>query len=320
MASPLIVGPNLSLDRTIAVDAIAVGHIHRTEERDARGGGKGVNVARALKSVGAAARVVGFAGGVTGAAIHTLLDRERIDVSAVDVEGESRTCLTVLAPDSITVFNEEGPRIDEDAWTRFEVMVRRGMPDGGVFVCSGSWPPGVPDDAAARLLTAAKARGCFTICDTSKVQLRRALEAKPDLIKPNAAEAHAALDPDAPQEPADERPGALDRAATFAAGLLQMGPRAVVCSAGSHGAVLATPASIVRFPAIDVEVVNPVGAGDCLVAGIAHRIAAGDDLLDAVTFGIAMAAASCETFPAGLLDRARALELLDAYETTKRAI
>jgi 1-phosphofructokinase family hexose kinase len=320
MADLLIAGPNLSLDRTIAVDELAIGRIHRTAERDSRGGGKGVNVARALKSLGDAARVVGFAAGATGNAIRTLLEREGLDVSAVAAEGESRSCLTVLAPGSITVFNEEGPGIDEGAWVRFEETVRKNFPDEGVFVCSGSWPPGAPPDAAARLVTAAKARGCFTICDTSKVQLRRALEAEPDLIKPNVAEAHAALDPGAPPEPADEGPGALDRAAVFAAGLLEMGPRAIVCSAGSHGAVLATAGSIVRFPPIDVEVVNPVGAGDCLVAGIAHRVAAGHDLLDAVKFGIGVAAASCETFPAGLLDRARALELLTAYETSKRAI
>ena len=305
----LIAGPNLSLDRTIAVDEVVIGRIHRAGRRDARGGGKGANVARALASVGTHARVAGFIAGATGGAIRSLLRDEGLHASTIEVEGESRSCLTVLAGDSTTVFNEEGPSIDGREWDRFEELILENVAEGGILVCSGSWPPGVPEDAVARLVRGVAARGCFTICDTSRAQLRGALEAEPDLIKPNLAEARALLDPDAPPEPVDEEPGALERAARFARRLLELGPKAVVCSAGSQGAVLAAGDGLWRFPAIPIEAVNPVGAGDSMVAGIAGATARDDDLPAAVRWGTAMAAASCETFPAGLLDGGRARQL-----------
>jgi 1-phosphofructokinase family hexose kinase len=305
----LIAGPNLSLDRTIAVDDVGIGRIHRAGRRDARGGGKGANVARALSSVGTHARMAGFVAGATGEAIRSLLARERLHASTIEVEGESRSCLTVLAPKSITVFNEEGPTIEGPAWERFQALILENLPDEGILVCSGSWPPGPPEDAVARLVRGARERGCFTICDTSRAQLRRALDASPDLIKPNLAEARSILHPDAPPEPVDEGPGALERAAESATRLLERGPKAVVCSAGAQGAALAIGDDLWRFPAIPIEAVNPVGAGDSMVAGIADAIARGEDLAAAVSWGSAMAAASCETFPAGLLDWGRAREL-----------
>ena len=305
----LIAGPNLSLDRTIAVDEISVGRIHRARRRDARGGGKGANVARALRSVGTHARVGGFVAGATGDAIRSLLGHEGLHVSTIEVEGESRSCLTVLARESTTVFNEEGPSIEGRAWERFEDLILENVPERGILVCSGSWPPGAPVDAVAGLVRGGVARGCFTICDTSRAQLQRALEAEPDLIKPNLAEARALLDPDAPPEPVDEGAGALDRAAGYATRLAELGPKAVVCSAGSQGAVLVAGADLWRFPALPIEAVNPVGAGDSMVAGIADALARNGDLVSAVRWGTAMAAASCETFAAGLLDGDRARQL-----------
>jgi 1-phosphofructokinase family hexose kinase len=316
----LIAGPNLSLDRTIAVDEVSIGRIHRAGRRDARGGGKGANVARALRSVGKHARVAGFVAGPTGAAIRALLAGEGLHASTIEVEGESRSCLTVLARDSITVFNEEGPAIDRLGWGRFEDLILANVPERGILVCSGSWPPGAPVDAVARLVRGARERSCFSICDTSRAQLRGALDARPDLVKPNLAEARSILDPDAPPEPADERAGALDLATEFATRLLDLGPQAVVCSAGSQGAVLATRDGRWRFPAIPIEAVNPVGAGDSMVAGIADAIARNEDLVTAVHWGTAMAAASCETFPAGLLDGDRARGLLAGYEESNSAI
>jgi fructose-1-phosphate kinase PfkB-like protein len=59
-------------------------------------------------------------------------------------------------------------------------------------------------------------------------------------------------------------------------------------------------------------VVNPVGAGDCLVAGLAWGLSTGADLRDSIPAAIAMAAASCETYFAGHLDNGRFHELRTA--------
>jgi tagatose 6-phosphate kinase len=297
--------PNLSLDRTMAVDRVEVGHVHRSDRADVRGGGKGVNVARALGCVGTRSSVATIAAGRTGDAALGLLADEGIDVTTTRTSGETRSCLTVLTGNGATVFNESGPRIDGAAWRRYRSAIDDWLPPGCIFVCSGSWPPGSPDDAAAQLIAIAAERGCTTICDTGRAQLAVALDVKPDVIKPNIDEALAVLGEgtqervEAPRRMTDAR-----RAATTLAG---RGPPGVVVSAGASGVVLAQRNNgVTEFQAHRVRVVNPIGAGDSLVAGIADALARGEELTASVRWGIAMAAASCETFAAGVLDDIRA--------------
>jgi tagatose 6-phosphate kinase len=305
----LIAGANLSLDRTITLDDIQVGRIHRTDSVDVRGGGKGVNVARALRCVGVDSHVVGFSAGTVGRATVELAGLEGLRVTPVEVTGEGRSCLTVLARRAdTTVFNEPGPTIGEADFRRLFEAVDAHLDSARVFVCSGSWPPGSPLDSAARLIALAKERGCVTVCDTSGEFLVRALDARPDVIKPNVPEARAALGAGA-AEMIDERHDTLEHAATAAAALLERGPGAVIVTAGSAGAVLAHGHATKVYPGLDVNVVNPVGAGDALVAGVAAALAEGEDLSAAVRRGMAMGAASCETIPAALLDSERFSEL-----------
>jgi fructose-1-phosphate kinase PfkB-like protein len=59
-----------------------------------------------------------------------------------------------------------------------------------------------------------------------------------------------------------------------------------------------------------VSAVNPVGAGDCLVAGLAEGYATGRRLVESARRGMAMAAAGCETLAAGAFERDRFEQLL----------
>jgi tagatose 6-phosphate kinase len=310
-AAILIAGANLSLDRTITLDDIEIGRIHRTEAVDVRGGGKGVNVARALRCVGVESHNVGYSAGIVGRAIVELIRSEGLSVTPVEVAGEARSCLTVLARRAeTTVFNEPGPSIGEPDFVRLEDAVGEELDAARVFVCSGSWPPGSPLDSAARLIARARDQGCVTVLDTSGQFLVKALSEHPDVIKPNVSEARAALGTGA-AEMIDGGHGSLEQAAEAAEALLERGPRAVIVTAGSAGAVLARPEGTEVYQALSVDVVNPVGAGDAVVAGVAAGLADGEDLPAALRRGMAMGAASCETVAAALLDGRRAAHLLE---------
>ena len=308
MKRTLIACPNLSLDRTIRVERAALGRVHRSIEADVRGGGKGVNVARALKCMGRDALVAGFSAGRTGHAVLGLLEDEVIDTVATDVSGETRSCLTVLSEEPPTVFNESGPTIDENAWDRFETTITQQLDGVGVFAFSGSLPPGAPGASAAGLIERARAAGCITLCDTSGVYLDEALGAEPDIVKPNLSEALALLGHD-DLESMDVPGDALERASEAAVELLERGPKTVIVTVGSAGVVYATEGQTRAVESPKVEVVNPVGAGDCFVAGLIAELASGVPLREAVLTGAAMGAAGCETFPAGLVDRLRVMEL-----------
>jgi tagatose 6-phosphate kinase len=115
---------------------------------------------------------------------------------------------------------------------------------------------------------------------------------------------------------------ALRRALPAAARLIESGPRVVVVTAGAAGAALAVGSSweepagrgaaapaLRWFPAHEVRVRNPIGAGDAFVAGFAVALANGERPEDAVHAGMASAAASTEHWWPGRLDNRRASAL-----------
>jgi 1-phosphofructokinase family hexose kinase len=273
-----------------------------------RGGGKGVNVARALGCMDQVAHVVGIAAGRTGQSVLSLLEDEGLLVAAIESDGETRSCLTVLSESPPTVFNESGPTISAAGWARYEQTLVEHLKGAGTFVFSGSLPPGTPSEAVAGSIKRAAAAGCTTLCDTSGVYLERALDARPDVIAPNLSEALALLG-EGGDETTQIGADAIERAGEAAKELLARGPKAVVVTVGAAGVAYATKGEVHAASAPRVRVVNPVGAGDSFVAGMVVELRRGASLRAAILTGVAMGAASCETFPAGLVDSARVAEL-----------
>ena len=117
----LTVTLNVALDRTVAVPRIALGNRHRAVDVRTAAGGKGVNVARALKALGEPVIATGLAAGPTGARIRELLDDEQVLHDFTEVAGDSRTNLSIVDPTSgeQTEINERGPQISDADLNRF---------------------------------------------------------------------------------------------------------------------------------------------------------------------------------------------------------
>ena len=116
----LTVTLNAAIDRTVVVPNFRLGHRHRAVESRTFAGGKGVNVARALKLLGRPVIATGLAGSATGSRILERLAEESILHDFTRIEGESRTNLAVVDPTSgeQTEINERGPevRAEEVDW------------------------------------------------------------------------------------------------------------------------------------------------------------------------------------------------------------
>ena len=67
---------NAAIDKSLSVPSFRLGQRHRTVERRALAGGKGVNVARMLKTLGQPVIATGFQGGPTGTQIVAQLGEE----------------------------------------------------------------------------------------------------------------------------------------------------------------------------------------------------------------------------------------------------
>src|SRR5438094_9276757 len=89
----LVVALNPALDVTHHVPGVDWAGVNRPAPARARAGGKGLNVARTLRAIGAEVRVIGFAGGVTGEQVRSVLGALREPASLTPVGGEDRrTC------------------------------------------------------------------------------------------------------------------------------------------------------------------------------------------------------------------------------------
>jgi 1-phosphofructokinase family hexose kinase len=323
----LVAGPNLTIDRTATLDELRPGAVLRFESVVVTPGGKGLNVARAARALGADALLVGFVPGETGRTGARMIEREGIALRGVPCGGELRSTAVVMERGGrTTVLNEPGPEIGAGDWEAYEAAVSQALGGHGVLVCSGSVPPGSPDDAYGRLARLAADAGRPCVVDAGGATLARALEAAPDVVCPNVVEAEEVVG--GPASPSSSGAGSAEpeavvasaaagvraRAEAAAAALVAAGARGAVVTADSAGAALAVGGgqrAWLAAPRI-ADVRNPVGAGDVFACGLAAALERGEPLVEAARHGVAAAAASVEWPTAGELDPARAAELLAA--------
>jgi 1-phosphofructokinase/tagatose 6-phosphate kinase len=300
---------NAAIDNTLAVPHFRLGARHRAVEKRAAAGGKGINVARALKCLGQPVIATGFAGGVTGTRIIEYLTGESVLNDFVRIGEESRTSTVLIDPTNgeQTEINEHGPVVTEAELELFREKLLYLAPGADICVIAGSIPRGIPADFYADLVTDLRKAGVVTVIDAEGEVMSLALRAEPDIIAPNVIESEELVG----REFVDE-----DDLASAPAELRGMGARdAIVTTADGCWAVLdGDPEVTLRVHAPELEPVTTVGSGDALVAGLvsARYIGLSDDA--ALRYAVACGAESTQHFGAGSLDRAAVDQLVDSIE------
>ncbi len=309
----LIATPNLSLDITIRLARLQPGTVARATATDTSAGGKGVNVARAALALGASPELAGFLPAEDGERLTVLLAREGTAFHPVAVDGVLRVASILLEDDGrVTVVNGRGADVDPSHWTQFAARVAECVASARVLICSGSLPPGVPDDGYRQLVEIGHNAGVPVIVDAAPAVLREALASQPDLVSPNLSEAEGLLFGRVDEQVHEEGDDIAERSVQAASALHAAGAVRAVVTAGAAGAALSTDDGAWWLAAQPVAVVNPIGAGDCFAAGAGLALISGAADLDIVRRGMATASASCETATAGRLDPARAEQLFHA--------
>jgi 1-phosphofructokinase len=281
----LCITPNPAIDRTLIVPGFRPGTLCRPTRTIVAAGGKGLNVARAVRVLGGEAVCAGLLGGHAGRLISELVEKEGLAGAWTWVEGESRTCIILVNPENgvVTEVCEQRSPILADDWFRLQADVLREATRADCVCLSGSLPPGCPPDAPAGLIRAIRAAGRPMWVDTSGTALRAALTAGPTGIKVNATEAGEILG----EEMAD-----VEAASRAAAKFQRMGVGSVVLTLGREGAMLATDAGTwwARPPAL--RTVSAVGSGDSFLAGLITALVAGEPPPQALRHAVAAGAAN----------------------------
>src|SRR4051794_31116625 len=184
---------NAAIDRTLTVPNFQRGQRHRASSGLALAGGKGINVARALKTSRVPVVATGLAGGQTGARILEELSAESILNDFVRIEGESRTSTAVVDPTggTFTEINEWGPAVRPDELDTLLEKLDYLTQGAELVVFAGSLPRDVADDFYAEAVHELARRHIHTVIDSEGEPLRLGVEAEPFLVSPNQSEAEA---------------------------------------------------------------------------------------------------------------------------------
>lgn len=281
--------------------SLETGEVNRATDVRCCASGKVLNVAVALGALGGESRAVTVLGGAAAGWTATEFRGLGIDLVAVPTIADTRCCTTLLddATGRTTELVENAPPISPGELARFVAAYEGAVAGAAAVVLTGSLPAGAPSTIYRDLL---ERTPCPAILDARGPELLAALPRRPWLVKPNREELAGTLG----------RPLAAEADLRVAMEELRTrGAEWVLVTDGAKPALVLGPAGWFRIvPPRLARVVNPIGCGDCLAAGIADQIGRGRDPIEAIRFGTACAVFNCRTLLAGRLDVAEVTRLV----------
>ena len=308
------VAANPSIDKLFEVERLVVGEIHRPIGFVPTAGGKGLNAARAVHHLGGDVRVATILRGHAGRWLEETLQAEGITGAFVWTHGENRSSLSVADRSSgdLTEFYEHGPVAPETSWAELMEGAAGLFRPGSWLTISGSMPRGLSARGYHDLVAEAGAAGMRVALDAEGEPLRLAVEAHPEIVKLNAAEASGLLG-----EQVAEREDALSASGklrTLAGGQGHAG----IVTCGADGVAVAAPDGV-RYEGVLYERGRyPVGSGDAFLAGLVVGLERGEPWPGALALALGTAAANAELPGAGALDAVRAAALAMRAEIRER--
>ncbi len=289
---------NAALDRTLTVPVFQIGYRHRSSEVLTLAGGKGINVARALKRLEVPVVATGLTGGRTGTRIVEELTSEAILNDFVRIAAESRTSTAVVDPTSgaYTEINEWGPEVTavelETLMEKLQYLAR-----GADFVVlAGSLPRKVPTSFYADAIHDLARREVRVVLDSEGEPLQVGVEASPFLVSPNQREAEQLVGQELEDD--DDFLMALDAVA-------EMGARNVLITLENGCFALlrfGRRTRRLRAFAPHVEPVSVVGSGDVLLAQFLASVLEERPPEETLRLAVAAGAASVREVGAGRFD------------------
>jgi 1-phosphofructokinase family hexose kinase len=304
---------NAAMDRTLTVPNFQRGQRHRATEGMTLAGGKGINIARALKRLGVPVVATGLVGGGNGTRIVEELTAEAILNDFVRIEEDSRTSTAIVDPagGTYTEVNEWGPRVQpQELEMLLEKLVY--LSRGADYVIfAGSLPRGIEDGFYAEAVRELNRRGVLTALDSAGEPLRRGTQAEPFLVSPNEREAEGLVGQEFHDD--DDFLGGLEAIA-------ELGARNVLITRESGcWALLRSERQPHRYRVLAprIDPVSAVGSGDVLLAGfVAARLEQRSDE-EALRFAVAAGAASTLELGAGRFEEREAGRLVSGVEVAQ---
>lgn len=285
---------NAAIDKTYFLQSFDKGQVNRVQQMYSEPGGKGINVAKVLHTLGVNVTATGFFGGYNGKYIAASLNDRDIKQHFVSVKGESRLCLNIIDERNAveTEILETGPVVSDDEWERLKEQIDQLAAHSEFVIFSGSLPQGLSDDAYAQLIRIVHRHQAKAVVDTSGKALEKSLLEKPFMVKPNRGELADVMKMDSITEP--EILKVMEQWG-------EQGISLIVVSLGSDGALVAYRGTYYKVTPPFVEGANPVGCGDAMVAGITAGLTLDLNIEETLSLATATAVANATEPQAGFV-------------------
>jgi 1-phosphofructokinase family hexose kinase len=291
---------NPAIDTRLILKGFLPGRVNRVEEVFRTPGGKAAHVAMALKGLGATPIWIGFSGGATGSELIAGLRQLGIETMPISTGQSTRVNLEIVdTRGEVTEVLEPGGTITQTEWSEIQQVCVNALQVAAkkeVMVISGSLPPGVPSEAYAVLVSAARTANCLSFIDSSGVALSKALAARPDLVKINREEAEFVTQVDI-RDPVS--------AAQAARKLLDLGANSAAVSLGDRGLVGVRKRDQLAIHAwtTPLRPKSTVGCGDSALAGLAFAAATDLSFEQSLALAVACGTANCLAALPGRIQR-----------------
>jgi 6-phosphofructokinase 2 len=277
---------NPAVDISVSTQEIVPTRKLRCHDSRRDPGGGGIHVARVIKRLGGDVLPIYPAGGLAGAALQDLVDKEGLKSRVVKIAGETRENFTAFEETSHEQYRFvlPGPELLETEWRECLSALETANRTPGFACASGSLSPGLPTDFYAHFAATAEGAGQMPVLDTSGIALERALKVPLYLIKPNLLELSELLGKNLETE--TDQLGACQT--LIGQGRVQM----VALTLGADGALLVSKDHAFRARCGPIMPVSAVGAGDSFMGALLWALASNLTLSEALRYGVAAGTAA----------------------------
>ncbi|WP_437185698.1 1-phosphofructokinase family hexose kinase [Planctomicrobium sp. SH668] len=298
----MIVSAGLSpaWQQILRFDSLQIGEVNRATDACWCASGKVINIATAAATLGSDVTLLTSIGGLSGEVIRAEIEELGIRAYWTETDSATRVCTTLLdARGKTTELVENVADIELEKLAEFIDQTKIYANVASVTVLSGSLPQNAPVDTFERIISQTHKK---FVLDIRGEHLKQALIHAPFLIKPNREELAATVGKSLAAE--DDLLREMRR-------LNHEGVQWVVVSDGEQGCIVTSADHAVRLSVPNIKLINPIGCGDSLAAGIARELERHDDVIQAVRFGMAAAANNAEQLLPARLCLQRCEELVE---------
>ena len=297
----LVAGLSPAWQQTLRFEALRLGEVNRAVEACWSASGKVLNVGIALAHLQVPSHTLSIVGGWAREPIEAEFRAAHASATWITTAAPTRVCTTVLdaATRQTTELVQNAPPVTAAELQAFCDAFARLAPQAQCVVITGSMPARTPPTFWHDLLRDVHVP---VVLDIRGPELLAMLPLHPAVIKPNREELAQTVG-----RPLDD-----DAVLGEAIWLMQSrGAKSVVVTQGSKALWVGEADRVGRLEPPRVEqVINPIGCGDCLTAGLAWGLHEGQSLLDAVKLGMACAAQNVAQLLPGRLDAPAARTLV----------